>query len=85
MYIGNVFDNVCFINIIVRYAARLVGMDLGVDNNFDRRVKLFKNMIKYIYQSTRVMTNGFICASPLGREEASVLYLFYRIVESLGH
>ena len=74
VYIRNIFDDVRFIDSIVRYVTWLTGMHLEVSSNSNRRVKLFKDMIiESIYQSVGVIVNGFICVSPLGRKEASVL------------
>ncbi|MDM8335074.1 hypothetical protein [Wolbachia pipientis] len=74
IYIRNVLDDVRFIDSITQYVAWLIGMDLGVSNSVDYKVKLFKNMIiESIDQLTGVVIDGFICASPLNRKEASVL------------
>ena len=74
VYIRDVFDDARFIDSVTRYKAWLVGMYLGVDSSANHKVKLFKDMIvESIGQLTGVTIYGFICASPLDREEASVL------------
>ncbi|WP_341812156.1 hypothetical protein [Wolbachia endosymbiont (group A) of Conops quadrifasciatus] len=74
VYIRDVFDDARFIDSVTRYKAWLVGMYLGVDSSANHKVKLFKDMIvESIGQLTGVTIYGFVCASPLDREEASVL------------
>ncbi|WP_174516115.1 hypothetical protein [Wolbachia endosymbiont of Cardiocondyla obscurior] len=74
VYIKDVFDDARFIDSVTRYKAWLVGMYLGVDSSANHKVKLFKDMIiESIGQSTGVTIYGFVCASPLGKEEASIL------------
>ncbi|WP_375316050.1 hypothetical protein [Wolbachia endosymbiont (group A) of Colletes cunicularius] len=74
VYIKDVFDDARFIDSVTRYKAWLVGMYLGVDSSANHKVKLFKDMIvESIGQLTGVTIYGFVCASPLDREEASVL------------
>ncbi len=74
VYIKDVFDDACFIDNVTRYKAWLVGIDLGVGNDVDHSVMLLKDsIINSFYQSTKTIVAGFMCASPLNREEASVL------------
>ncbi|MDE5060651.1 MULTISPECIES: hypothetical protein [Wolbachia] len=74
VYIKDVFDDARFIDSVTRRVAWLVGMYLGVDSDANHKVKLFKDMIvESIGQLTGVAIYGFVCASPLGREEASIL------------
>ncbi|WP_253303664.1 hypothetical protein [Wolbachia endosymbiont of Phyllotreta cruciferae] len=74
VYIKDVFDDVRFIDSVTRYKAWLTGMDLGVGNDVDCRVQLFRCMvIRSIYQMVKVTIDGFVSASPLDRTEASIL------------
>ncbi len=74
VYIKDVFDDARLIDNVTRYKAWLVGIDLGVSNDVDHSVMLLKDsIINSFYQSTKTIVAGFMCASPLNREEASVL------------
>ncbi|WP_353277547.1 hypothetical protein [Wolbachia endosymbiont (group A) of Agelastica alni] len=74
VYIKDVFDDARFIDSVTRRAAWRIGIDLGVGNDVDHSVMLLKDsIINSVYQSTKIIVVGFICASPLNREEASIL------------
>ncbi|WCR58532.1 hypothetical protein [Wolbachia endosymbiont of Ctenocephalides felis wCfeJ] len=74
VYIRNAVDDVRFIDSVTRYITLLLGMHLEVNSNNNSKVRLFKNLIiRSIYQSTGVEIEHFMCASPLGRKDASVL------------
>ncbi|WP_419247451.1 hypothetical protein ACJZL1_02775 [Wolbachia endosymbiont of Rhagoletis indifferens] len=74
VYIRDVFDDARFIDSVTRYIAWLVGIDLGVSNDVDHSVMLLKDsIINSFYQSTKTIVAGFMCVSPLNREEASIL------------
>ncbi|WP_341822452.1 hypothetical protein [Wolbachia endosymbiont (group A) of Clivina fossor] len=74
VYIRNVFDDARFIDSVTRRAAWRIGIDLGIGNDVDHSVMLLKDSImNSVYQSTKMIVVGFICASPLNREEASIL------------
>ncbi|QIT36246.1 hypothetical protein [Wolbachia endosymbiont of Brugia pahangi] len=74
VYIKDIFNDIQFVDSITRYTAWLVGMYLGVSSSDNYKVKLFKDMIiESVYQSTGIIIAGFMCASPLGRKEASIL------------
>ena len=74
VYIKDVFDDARFIDSVTQYKAWLIGMDLGVGNDVDRRVQLFRCMvIRSIYQVVKVTIDGFVSAPPLDRTEASIL------------
>ncbi|UPA54903.1 hypothetical protein MWH06_06565 [Wolbachia pipientis] len=74
VYIKDVFDDARFIDSVTRYIAWLKGMGLQADSKVRDDVKAFKDLIMEILDpSTRVVTNAFLCAPPLNREEASIL------------
>jgi hypothetical protein len=74
VYIKDVFDDARFIDSVTRRAAWRIGIDLGVSNDVDHSVMLLKDsIISSFYQSTKTIVAGFMCASPLNREEASIL------------
>ncbi|MGL9779406.1 MAG: hypothetical protein ACR5K5_04065 [Wolbachia sp.] len=74
VYIKDVFDDARFVDSITRRAAWRIGIDLGVSNDVDHSVMLLKDsIINSFYQSTKTIVAGFMCASPLNREEASIL------------
>ncbi|WP_264718911.1 hypothetical protein [Wolbachia endosymbiont (group A) of Lasioglossum morio] len=74
VYIKDVFDDVRFIDSITRRAAWRIGIDLGIGNDVDHSVMLLKDsIINSVYQSTKTIVVGFMCASPLNRKEASIL------------
>ncbi|WP_264718915.1 hypothetical protein [Wolbachia endosymbiont (group A) of Lasioglossum morio] len=74
VYIRDVFDDARFIDSVARYITWLKGMGLQADSKVRGDVKAFKELImEFIDQPTEIIIAGFVCASPLGREEASVL------------
>ncbi len=74
VYIKDVFDDARFIDSVTRRAAWLIGRDLQADSKSRSDVRAFKDLIMEILDpSTRVVTSAFLCASPLNREEASIL------------
>lgn len=74
VYIKDVFGDVRFIDSVTQYKAWLTGMGFHADSKVRSDVKAFKDLImRFIDQSTEIMLTGFMCASPLDREEASVL------------
>ncbi|WP_265038312.1 hypothetical protein [Wolbachia endosymbiont (group A) of Hylaeus communis] len=74
VYIRDVFDDARFIDSVTRRAAWLIGRDLQADSKSRSDVRAFKDLIMEVLDpSTRVVTSAFLCASPLNREETSIL------------
>ncbi|WP_341810448.1 hypothetical protein [Wolbachia endosymbiont (group A) of Volucella bombylans] len=74
VYIRDVFDDARFIDSVTRRAAWLIGRDLQADSKSRSDVRAFKDLIiEVLDPSTRVVTSAFLCASPLNREETSIL------------
>lgn len=74
VYIKDVFDDARFIDSVTRCVAWLKGMGLQADSKVRNDVKAFKDLIiEFIDQSTGIIVDGFVCASPLGKEVASIL------------
>lgn len=74
IYIRDVFDDARFIDSVTRYITWLIGRDLQADSKNRSDVRAFKDLIMEILDpSTHVVINAFLCASPLNREEASIL------------
>lgn len=74
VYIKDVFDDARFIDSVIRYITWLKGMGLQADSKVRSDVKAFKELImEFIDQPTKIIINGFVCASPLNRKEASIL------------